>query len=224
MKNYEQIATETHNDIETVRVAMHMAVKTGNGWTCDGYHARTRQAAVSAYLTRHISEPIGIWADDPDAIGDEVAAQADYVDAETLDMMGDDERLTFARESVELHRTDAADMFRGCTLTNPVIVFARAGLRDVARDDLAVIEPDTIADIIDGPAPYRGMDGNRFQVNENDELEYVGTHHDGTNTAIYREWVGDDIPDDVLSLNVAELYAHTRAMGPDVRRALGLSA
>jgi len=223
MKKFEQIATETHTTIENVRVAMHMAVKTEDGWSCDGYRARTRQAAVRAYLTRHV-DTVEIWADDFDAIDAEVAAQAECLDAETIDGMSEDERLALAYESMSLYRADIADMYRGCTLANPVVVFARAGLWNGVADDLAVIEPDTIGDIISGPAPYRDMDGNRFRVNENDELEYVGTHHDGTNTAVYREWVGDDMPDDVETLTVEELYARTRALGPDVRRVLGLAA
>ena len=223
MKSFAQIATETHTGVETVRTAMHMAVKTEDGWTCDGYHARTRQAAVKAYLTRHV-DALEIWADDFDAVNAEYDAQVECMDAETLSGMSEEDRCRIASETAEQYRGDVAEQYRGCTLANPVIVFARACSWEWRRDDLAVIEPDTIADIIDGPAPYRGMDGNRYQVNESDELEYIGTHHDGTNTAIYREWVGDDMPDDVETLTVAELYAHTRALGPDVRRVLGLAA
>ena len=223
MKSFAQIATETHTTIETVRTAMHMAVKAEDGWSCDGYHARTRQAAVRAYLTRHV-DTVEIWADDFDAIDAEVAAQAECMGVETLDGMSEDERLTLAYESVSLYRTDMAGICKGCTLANPVVVFACAGRWDGAHNELAVIEPDSIGDIIAGPAPYDGMDGSRYLVNENDELEYIGTHHDGTNTAIYREWVGDDMPDDVETLTSEELYAHTRALGPDVRRVLGLAA
>lgn len=223
MKKFEQIAAETHTTIETVRTAMHMAVKTGDGWTCDGYHARTRQAAVRAYLTRHV-DAVEIWADDFDAVNAEYDAQVEYMDAETLSGMSEDDRWRVASETAEQYRGDVAEQYRGCTLANPVVVFARAGRWDGAHDELAVIEPDSIGDIIAGPAPYAGMDGSRYQVNELDELEYIGTHHDGTNTAIYREWVGDDMPDDVETLTHAELYAHTRALGPDVRRVLGLAA
>ena len=223
MKSFAQIATETHTTIETVRTAMHMAVKTEDGWVCNGYRARTRQAAVRAYLTRHVN--VGeIWYDDYDAIDAAYDAQAEYIDAEKLKGMSETDRWSLAYESASQSIADAAKKYRGCTLHNPVIVFACAGLRDGAHDELAVIEPDTIADIIGGPAPYLGMDGSIFQVTENDELEYVGTYHDGTHTVIYREWVGDDMPDDVETLTSEELYAHTRALGPDVRRVLGLSA
>lgn len=223
MKSFAQIATETHTDIETVRVAMHMASKTEHGWVCNGYRARTRQSAVTAYLTRNVN-PVEIWADDFDAVSAEYDAQDECLDAETLNGMSECDRWSLAYDTASEYRLDVAELYRTCTLANPVIIFARAGLWDGVADERAVIEPDTIGDIIDGPAPYRDMDGNRFQVNEDDELEYVGTHHDGTNTAIYREWVGDDMPDDVSALTGAELYAHTRALGPDIRRVLGLAA
>ena len=223
MKKFEQIATETHTTIETVRTAMCMAVKTEDGWTCDGYRAHTRQAAVKAYLTRHVNV-VEIWADDYAAVNAEYDAQVECMDAETISGMSEEDRWRIATETAEQFRGDVAEWFRGCALANPVIVFARAGRWDCVVGNIAVIEPDTIADIIDGPAPYRGMDGSRYRINEDDELEYVGTHHDGTNTAIYREWVGDDMPDDVEALTFAELHAHTRALGPDVRRATGLAA
>lgn len=223
MKSFAQIATETHTDIETVRVAMHMASKTEHDWVCDGYRARTRQSAVEAYLTRHV-ETVDIWADDYDAVSAEYDAQAECMDAETLNGMSECDRWSLAYDAAAASRLDEAELYRTCTLANPVVIFACAGLWNGTHNDMGIIEPDNIGDIIDGPNPYDDMDGSRFQVNEDDELEYVGTHHDGTNTAIYREWVGDDMPDDVSALTGAELYAHTRALGPDIRRVLGLAA
>lgn len=223
MKSFSQIATETNATTETVSVAMHMASKTEHGWVCNGYRARTRQSAVTAYLTRNVNS-VEIWADDFDAVSAEYDAQAEYMDAETLNGMSECDRWSLAHDTASRYRLEAAEMYRTCTLANPVVIFACAGLWDGTHNDMGIIEPDNIGDIIDGPNPYGDMDGSRFQVNEDDELEYVGTHHDGTNTAIYREWVGGDMPDDVSTLTGAELYAHTRALGPDIRRVLGLAA
>ena len=91
MKNFAQVATETHTDIETVRTAMHMASKTGREWVCNGYRARTRQAAVEAYLTRHVNT-VEIWADDFDAVNAEYDAQNECLDAETLAGMSEEDR------------------------------------------------------------------------------------------------------------------------------------
>ena len=100
MKSFAQIATETNTTIENVRVAMHMAVKTEDGWSCDGYRARTRQAAVKAYLTRHV-DAVEIWADDYAAAADAYDAQNEYMDAKTLAGISESERWNMAYDDVE---------------------------------------------------------------------------------------------------------------------------
>ena len=107
MKKFEQIAAETNTGVETVRTAMHMASKTEHGWVCDGYRARTRQAAVVAYLTRHI-EAVEIWADDFDAVNAEYDAQVECLDAETLSGMSEEDRWRMASETAEQSRGDVA--------------------------------------------------------------------------------------------------------------------
>lgn len=198
MKSFEQIATETHNDIETVRTAVRMSKKSANGWVCDGYQARTRQAAVKTYLTRHISEPIEIWS-------------TKYI-----------ERL--APEHVARARAVCADNVNVGKLTGTIVAFGVVFDSGGSYGTLDTIRADNIGEIVGKQNPYRGMSEVGFYINVNAELEWVGAHDCGHNTIIYREWWDGDIPGDISAISNVELRARTRALGPDILANWGLLA
>ena len=91
----------------------------------------------------------------------------------------------------------------------------RAGLWNGVEPVMAVIAPRTVADIV-RRMPWNNMAMDEWQIDEQGDLRYVGHHHDGVNTVVFRELKSESIPD--MSLNRGELRRKSVAMGRRIHR------
>lgn len=121
---------------------------------------------------------------------------------DTVDM---DDVINALTESNRYALQDQITMLDAITLDSPVVVDGVAGRWDGDMPVRSVIHPATVGDIL-RTAPWRGMDAESWDVDDDDNLRYTGIHHDGTNTATFRVKRG----------------RKTTPLGPVIRETLGL--
>lgn len=144
---------------------------------------------------------------DNDAIADQYLANKQ---ADTRE-----EALRMAEESNTVAYNDLLEDLSRVPVRHPVLMMGRAGLWNGVEPVAAVIVPHTVADIV-RRMPWRDMSMDEWQIDEQGDLRYVGHHHDGVNTVVFRELKSESVPD--MSLNRGELRRKSMAMGRRIHR------
>lgn len=151
-----------------------------------------------------------LWNNDP--ANNEVIADQYLADkqADTRE-----EALRLAEESNIAAYNDLLEDLSRVPVRHPVLMMGRAGLWNGVEPVAAVIVPHTVADIV-RRMPWRDMSMDEWQIDEQGDLRYVGHHHDGVNTVVFRELKSESVPD--MSLNRGELRRKSMAMGRRIHR------
>lgn len=126
-----------------------------------------------------------------------------------------EEALRMAEESNTIAYNELLEDLSRVPVRHPVLVMGRAGLWNGVEPVMAVIVPRTVADIV-RRMPWNNMAMDEWQIDEQGDLRYVGHHHDGVNTVVFRELKSESIPD--MSLNRGELRRKSVAMGRRIHR------
>lgn len=117
----------------------------------------------------------------------EGASDAEYRDAIDAMECDDDPHLSrMVDDEIESRRQDEIANLESAKIETPVVAFGRAGLWNGHADNSAFIDADSVGALIGRGDPYSGMDGSSWSVDARNELVWHGTHHDGSNTVVFR--------------------------------------
>ena len=147
-----------------------------------------RDVAVNGTPADIESDPLASAIADAarESVGGE-AADEDYFGCVGAMEYGDDPNLSrMVDDEIESLRQDEIGNLKSAKIGTPVVAFGRAGLWNGSADNGAFIDADSVGTLIGNGDPYSGMDGSSWSVDARNELVWHGTHHDGSNTVVFR--------------------------------------
>lgn len=115
------------------------------------------------------------------------SAGGDYLGCVSAMEYGDDPNLSrMVDDEIESLRQDEIGNLKSAKIETPVVAFGRAGLWNGSADSGAFIDADSVGTLIGNGDPYSGMDESSWSVDARNELVWRGTHHDVSNTVVFR--------------------------------------